>query len=72
MATLGERLRELRKTKNLKRGELAEILGLGPRIITFYETNDRDPSLKILLALADYFDVSLDYLVGRSDDPTRR
>ncbi|CFX15595.1 Cro/C1-type helix-turn-helix domain [Syntrophomonas zehnderi OL-4] len=71
MATLGERLRELRKTKNLKREELAEILGLGPRIITFYETNDRDPSLKVLLALADYFNVSLDYLVGRSDDPAR-
>jgi len=72
LVTLGERLRELRKSKNLKREELGEIIGLGPRIITFYETNDRDPSLKVLIALADYFDVSLDYLVGRSDDPARR
>ncbi|SFR12397.1 helix-turn-helix domain-containing protein [Desulfoscipio geothermicus] len=71
MDTLGERLRYLRKSKNLKREELAAIIGLTPRVITFYETGDRDPSLKVLLALADYFDVSLDYLVGRSDDPRR-
>jgi transcriptional regulator with XRE-family HTH domain len=71
MNTLGERLRYLRKSRNLKREELADVIGITPRAITFYETNDRDPSLKVLLALADYFDVSLDYLVGRSGDPRR-
>lgn len=72
MTTLGERIRELRKTNNLNRDKLGEILNLSPRVITFYETNDRTPSVKVLIDLADYFDVSLDYLVGRSDDPTRR
>ena len=72
MATLGERLRTLRKSHNLKREDLADSIGLTPRVITFYETNDREPSLKVLRSLADFFDVSLDYLVGRSDDPRRR
>ena len=36
-----------------------------------YEYGEREPSFQKLIALADYFDVSLDYLVGRSDDPTR-
>ncbi|MCL6559477.1 MAG: helix-turn-helix domain-containing protein [Firmicutes bacterium] len=71
MSTLGERLRILRKAHNLKREDLAASIGLTPRVITFYETNDREPSLKVLLALADFFDVSLDYLVGRSDNPRR-
>ena len=71
MATLGERLRSLRKARNLKREQLAAAIGVTPRVITFYETNDREPSLRVLIALADFFDVSLDYLVGRSDDPRR-
>ena len=37
-----------------------------------YEYGDRSPAFEQLIALADYFDVSLDYLVGRSDDPVRR
>jgi len=71
LATLGERLRSLRKARNLKREQLAAAIGVTPRVITFYETNDREPSLRVLIALADFFDVSLDYLVGRSDDPRR-
>ncbi|WP_173297006.1 helix-turn-helix domain-containing protein [Thermanaeromonas sp. C210] len=70
--TLGERLRSLRKARNLKREQLAAAIGVTPRVITFYETNDREPSLRVLIALADFFDVSLDYLVGRSDNPRRR
>ncbi|GFN21929.1 transcriptional regulator [Thermanaeromonas sp. C210] len=72
MVTLGERLRSLRKARNLKREQLAAAIGVTPRVITFYETNDREPSLRVLIALADFFDVSLDYLVGRSDNPRRR
>ncbi|MDD4565863.1 MAG: helix-turn-helix transcriptional regulator [Eubacteriales bacterium] len=36
-----------------------------------YELNERKPTYNALIALADFFDVSLDYLVGRSDDPKR-
>jgi transcriptional regulator with XRE-family HTH domain len=72
MSTFGDRLNFLRKSKNLKAEELGEIVGLKRRIIFLYEKGETKPSYDSLLALADYFDVSLDYLVGRSDDPTRR
>ena len=71
MSTFGDRLNHLRKDKNLKAEDLGEILGLKRRIIFLYEKNETRPTFDTLLALADYFDVSLDYLVGRSDDPIR-
>ncbi|SFU39348.1 helix-turn-helix domain-containing protein [Alicyclobacillus macrosporangiidus] len=67
---LGERLRTLRKSRNLKRDDVASAIGVTPRVITFYETGDKKPTLDTAIKLADFFDVSLDYLVGRSDDPT--
>jgi len=72
VSTFGDRLNHLRKDKNLKAEDLGEILGLKRRIIFLYEKNETRPTFDTLLALADYFDVSLDYLVGRSDDPARR
>lgn len=65
------RLKELRKKNNLTQVSLAEKLGLTERQYQRLEANDSKPMYDNLLALADYFDVSLDYLVGRSDDPTR-
>ncbi|MDI9261277.1 helix-turn-helix domain-containing protein [Alicyclobacillus sendaiensis] len=67
---LGQRLRSLRKSNNLRRDDVAEAIGVTPRLITFYETGDKTPSLEAAIKLADFFDVSLDYLVGRTDDPT--
>ena len=49
----------------------AEILGMGQRNYQKYETGEIDPPLSKAIVLADFFNVSLDYLVGRSDDPTR-
>jgi transcriptional regulator with XRE-family HTH domain len=71
MSSFGERLRSLRKLHNLKAEELAEIVGVKRRIIFMYEKNDSKPSYDVLIALADYFKVSLDYLVGRSDKPEK-
>lgn len=70
MATFTERLSALQAAKCLKKELCAE---LGISIMTYYryERGEREPSLSTLVALADYFDVSLDYLVGRSDDPKR-
>lgn len=65
------RLKELRKKNKLTQVSLAEKLGLTERQYQRLEANDSKPMYDNLLALADYFDVSLDYLVGRSDDPTR-
>ena len=66
------RLHDLRKQSGLSQKALSEILGVTDAAVTLLEKAKRSPSFEVLTALADYFDVSLDYLVGRSDDPTRR
>lgn len=65
------RLLELRKSRNLNQSKTGEIVGLTQTAITKIEKGERAASIEVLCALADYFDVSLDYLVGRSDDPSR-
>ena len=67
-----ERLILLRKAHNITQRQLATNIGMSERGIQNYELGRRRPTIDIAIALADYFDVSLDYLVGRSDDPTRR
>lgn len=66
-----ERLVTLRKYHNLTQKQLAEKLSLSEVGIQNYESGRRKPAFDMLIALADYFNVSLDYLVGRSDDPKR-
>lgn len=72
MLNFGSRLRELRKGKGITQKQLAIDIGASERGIQNYELNERKPAFDVLIALADYFDVSLDYLVGRSDNPERR
>lgn len=65
-----DRLKQLRKEKNLSMQSLAQIVGLKSKgSIGQFETGLNVPSADILVALADYFDVSLDYLVGRTNKP---
>lgn len=71
MANLAERLIELKESKQLLQKEIASSISLSLRSYQRYEYGEREPTSSILIALADYFDVSLDYLVGRSDDPAR-
>jgi len=66
-----QRLRQLRNDSNLTLSELGEILEVAKPTIGHWETGYRLPPLDMVVALADYFDVSLDYLAGRSDDPER-
>lgn len=63
----GERLRMLRKEKEITLVEVAHSIEVQPRTITFYETNQRRPSAEKVYALAEFFDVSLDYLFGRTE-----
>ncbi len=63
----GQRLRMLREKKRLKRMVLSELCGLTSTAIKRYEEGENEPTLKSLVAIADFFDVSLDYLTGRSD-----
>lgn len=66
-----KRIKELRNAKGVSQVAIAKILGITDRGYRKYEAGDNEPTLSVLIALADYFDVSLDYLVGRSDDPAR-
>ena len=65
--TLGNRLRALRLSRNLTQKTVAEYLGLSLMAYAHYELGDRDPSLDTLRRLCDFFDVSADYLIGRTD-----
>lgn len=67
-----ERLKDLRISRNLTQKDVYTTVGLSMLGYQRYEYGDRTPPLPTLLALADFFDVSLDYLVGRSDEPSRR
>lgn len=63
----GERLRELREEKGITRDALAGKLSVSYSAVSKYETNVRFPDREALIRLADFFDVSLDYLLCRSD-----
>ncbi len=65
------RLAELRIANKVSSQILAENIGVSRPAISQFEHGVNFPHVNTLVALADYFDVSLDYLVGRSDDPTR-
>ncbi len=65
MFTFSERLKYLRKKHNLKQSDLSETLKINNRIYQYYEDNEKQPTLDILINIADYFNVSLDYLTGR-------
>lgn len=62
------RLRELRKKRNITQLKLAMDLGLNQNAISRYETGEREADYATLIALADYFGVSIDYLLGRTDE----
>lgn len=66
------RFSTLRKSKQITYSALANSLGISLRALKYYSSGEREPSMSVLIALADYFDVSLDYLVGRSDVAERR
>ena len=63
-----ERLRELRAEQGVSQVMLAESLGVSKGIISLWENGLREPTLSNLVALADFFGVTLDYLTGRTND----
>lgn len=65
-----ERLKELRKRRGLSQVVLAERLGLSKSTIGAYETGDITPSLDALNLLADFFNVDINYLLGKEDGST--
>ena len=63
--TFAEHLLQLRKSKGLKQTELAEQIGISWRAYQTYERGEREPTLSTLVALADFYNLSLDELVCR-------
>ena len=70
--TFSERLKELRVSQNLTQKQVYSSVGMSALGYQRYEYGEREPAFKQLIALADFFNVSLDYLVGRSDVAERR
>ena len=66
------RLKALRKSTSTTQLAIAKVLGITDRGYRKYEAGENEPTLSVLIALANYFDCSLDYLVGLSDVRARR
>ena len=69
MKIIGERLRSLRESVRLSQAKLAKEFDVSQSALARYEIDDSTPSPEVFLKYADYFDVSLDYIFGRTDDP---
>ncbi|KMY62993.1 transcriptional repressor of PBSX s [Geobacillus stearothermophilus] len=67
---LGDRLRKLRQEKKLTQEELGKKINVTKVSISGYENGNRTPDTETLQKLADFFNVTTDYLLGRTDDPT--
>lgn len=63
-----KRIRDLREDHDLKQRELGEILNCSQRVYSNYECGDLDIPTEILIKLANYYDVSVDYILGRTNN----
>ena len=63
------RLRDLREDNDLTQAQIAQILGTKQTIYSRYERGFQNIPIEFLLALADYYNVSVDYIFGRTDNP---
>lgn len=64
--TIADRLIELRERNHLSQSAVANRIGVTPALISAYEKTERNPSIDRLIALADVYHTSIDYIVGRS------
>ena len=69
MEVVADRILELRKSLGLSQSKMAKALGISQSGLNRYEHNESPVSDETLLKYADYFDVSADYLLGRTDNP---
>ncbi len=69
MSIVGERLKSLRRSVKHSQKQLSTALGITQSSVNRYENNQSEASYPTLLRYADYFDVSLDYIYGRTDNP---
>lgn len=64
---IGERISQLRKSRSMSQFQLAKTLNIATSTLGMYETNRRKPNMEMLEKLADFFGVSVDYLLGRPE-----
>ena len=64
---IGVRIKDLRKEKNISQSELANEIGVSQKAIDYWERGVNEPKASYIVALADFFNVSADYLLGRED-----
>lgn len=69
MSVFSERLAKLRDSRNLSQKEVAKEFGVVVRAYQRYEYGEREPQLSVLIRMADFYGVSIDYLAGRTDAP---
>lgn len=62
---IGYRISELRKQAGMSQFQLAKVLDIAASTLGMYETGKREPSIKVMQRIADYFGVTTDYLLGR-------
>lgn len=70
MIKCGDRIAYLREQRGYTQEELANRLGISRSALSHYEKNRREPDLQTLNAIADFFQVTVDYLFGRTPYPT--
>ncbi|MCI8551839.1 MAG: helix-turn-helix transcriptional regulator [Lawsonibacter sp.] len=71
MSVFSERLIQMRKSRGISQSAFAKAIGVSPRTYQDYEYGTREPQVSIFVRIADFYDVSLDYLVGRSEQRER-
>lgn len=69
MDSLGNRIKYLREKWNISQKDFAKKIGVSNTVLSRYESGDRKPDYDILQTIADYFEVSTDYLLGRTNAP---
>lgn len=67
MITLGNRLKELREEKEISQQEFASIMNIGNSTLSQYESDKRTPNDDLKMKIAEFFNVSMDYLMGLTD-----
>ena len=66
---IGQKIKELRQGQGISQAKLAKAIGYGGTIITYWENGVNQPTAEAITRLADHFDVSADYLLGRTERP---
>ena len=71
MSKFSERLKELRRTKGPSQHQLAKNIGVSKSSVNMYERGEREPGLETVEAIADFYNVDLDYLLGKTNIPNK-